>query len=69
LFFIYCTIHCIGGRLFNLYVTFPAQEKNIYDIITQNGMNDLTNEKVFGDLFGYFERIIKTEKNYAKKTA
>jgi len=55
-----------------MYAPISVEErdiKNIYDIITQNGMNDLTNEKVFGDLFGYFERIIKTEKNYAKKTA
>ena len=42
--------------------------KNVYDIITKNGMSDLTNEKVFGNLFGYFERIIKTETEYAKKS-
>jgi hypothetical protein len=43
--------------------------KNVYDIIISNGMSDLTNEKVFGNLFGYFERIIKTEKEYSKKSS
>ena len=42
--------------------------KNVYNIITDNGMDDLTNEKVFGNLFGFYERIIKTEKEYAKKS-
>ena len=43
--------------------------KNVYDIIISNGMSDLTNEKVFGNLFCYFERIIKTEKEYSKKSS
>jgi hypothetical protein len=30
-------------------------------------MNDLLDEKIFGNLFGMFERIIKSEKEYAKK--
>jgi hypothetical protein len=30
-------------------------------------MNDLLNEKVFGNLFGMFERIIKSEKEYGKR--
>ena len=41
----------------------------VYQIITDNGMNDLLRENVFGSLFGMFERIIKTEKNYFKKNA
>lgn len=41
--------------------------KNVYEIIMENGMDDLTNEKVFGNLFGYFEHIMKTEKEYSKK--
>lgn len=43
--------------------------KNVYDIIIENGMDDLTNEKVFGSLFGFFEKIIKTEKKYFLKNA
>ena len=39
---------------------------NVYEIISSNGMNDLLDEKVFGNVFGYFERIIKMEKAYAK---
>jgi len=41
--------------------------KNIYEIITDNDMSDLTNENVFGSLFGFFERIIKMEKGYFLK--
>ena len=43
--------------------------KNIYQIISDNGMNDLLDEKKFGSLFGCFERIIKSEKEYSKKNA
>ena len=43
--------------------------KNIYQIISNNGMNDLLDEKKFGSLFGCFERIIKSEKEYSKKNA
>ena len=42
--------------------------KNIYDIIYKNGMNDLLDEKVFGSLFGMYERIIKMEKEFSKKS-
>lgn len=40
---------------------------NIYEIIEQNGMTDLLNEKIFGSLFGMFERIMKMEKQYTEK--
>lgn len=40
--------------------------KNVYEIITENGMDDMTNEKVFGNIFSYFEHIIKSEQKYAK---
>ena len=43
--------------------------KNIYQIISDNGMNDLLDEKKFGSLFGCFEKIIKSEKEYSKKNA
>ena len=43
--------------------------KNIYQIISNNGMNDLLDEKKFGSLFGCFERTIKSEKEYSKKNA
>ena len=43
--------------------------KNIYQIISDNGMNDLLDEKKFGSLFGCFERVIKSEKEYSKKNA
>jgi 5'-3' exonuclease len=42
---------------------------NVYDIISKNGMNDLMNEKIFGSVFGFFERIIKMEKKYFEKNA
>ena len=42
---------------------------NVYDIISKNGMNDLMNEKIFGSVFGFFERIIKMEKTYFLKNA
>ena len=41
--------------------------KNVYNIVTENGMYDLTNENTFGSLFCQFERIINTEKKYSKK--
>ena len=42
--------------------------KNIYDIIYKNGMNDLLDEKIFGSIFGMFERIMKMEKEFSKKS-
>ena len=42
--------------------------KNIYDIIYKNGMNDLLDEKIFGSIFGMYERVIKTEKEFSKKS-
>lgn len=41
--------------------------KNIYDIIYKNGMNDLLDEKIFGSIFGMYERVIKMEKEFSKK--
>jgi len=41
--------------------------KNVYGIISENGMNDILNENAFGSLFGSFERIIKMETEYSKK--
>jgi len=38
--------------------------KNIYEIIEENGMNYIMDN--FGEIFGKFERIIKTEKKYSK---
>ena len=43
--------------------------KNVYEIISKNSMYDLMNEKVFGSVFGYFERIIKMEKKFSQKNA
>ena len=40
---------------------------NVYKIIEENGMNDISNERVFGNLFGMYERIIKSEKENAKE--
>ena len=42
--------------------------EDVYQIITDNGMNDLLRENVFGSLFGMFERIIKTEQQNYKKS-
>ena len=41
--------------------------KNIYEIIEENERSDMLDEKKFGSLFGMYERIIKSEKEYAKK--
>lgn len=41
--------------------------KNVYAIISENGMNDILNESAFGSLFGAFERIMKMETEYSKK--
>ena len=38
---------------------------HVYGIIAENDMHDMLNEKIFGSIFGMFERIIKMEKNYA----
>ena len=42
--------------------------KNVYEIISKNGMNDLMNEKIFGSVFCFFERIIKMEQKFSKKS-
>lgn len=42
--------------------------KNIYQIINDNGMTKLQDEKTFGNVFGAFERIIKIEKAYYEKS-
>jgi hypothetical protein len=31
-------------------------------------MNDLLDEKIFGSIFGMFERIMKMEKEFSKKS-
>lgn len=41
--------------------------KNVYRIISKNGMTDMLDEHKFGNLFSYFERIRKTEIEYFKK--
>lgn len=41
--------------------------KNIYSIVTENGMADLMDEKNFGSFFGSFEGIKKKEIEYFKK--
>ena len=43
--------------------------KNVYEIISKNSMYDLMNEKIFGNVFGFFERIIKMEKKFSQKNA
>ena len=42
--------------------------KNIYELIEKEGMSELSNEKTFGNLFGYFERVIKAEQSFLKKS-
>lgn len=41
--------------------------KNVYNIITRNGMHRLENENTFGKLFGLYERIRKKEIEFSKK--
>ena len=41
--------------------------KNIYQIIQENEMNDMLDEKKFGNLFAAFYKLIDTEKKYFKK--
>ena len=43
--------------------------KNVYDIITKFGMNDLLAENSFGNLFGIFEGLIKREKDFFAKNS
>jgi len=43
--------------------------KNVYDIITKLGMNDLLAENSFGNLFGIFEGLIKREKDFFYKNS
>ena len=40
--------------------------KNIYQIIQENEMNDMLDEKKFGNLFAAFYKLIDTEKKYFK---
>ena len=42
--------------------------KNIYELIEKEGMSELSNEKTFGNLFGYFERVIKAEQSFLEKS-
>lgn len=43
--------------------------KNVYEIIEKNEINDLLDAKKFGSLFGMYEKIIKTEKEYSSKNS
>jgi 5'-3' exonuclease len=43
--------------------------ENIYQIIEENNMDDLLNEKIFGSLFGMYEKIIVSEKSYSKNAS
>ena len=64
------TKEAVLGLKEELYAPMSDEDRsidNIYNIISENGMNDLLNEKVFGNLFGMFERIIKSEKEYGKR--
>ncbi len=66
------TKEALEGLQAEMYAPLGDDDRNInnvYNIIVENGMSDLTNEKVFGNLFGFFERIIKTEKEYFSKNA
>ena len=66
------TKEALEGLQAEMYAPLGDDDRNInnvYNIIVENGMSDLTNEKVFGSLFGFFERIIKTEKTYFLKNA
>ena len=66
------TKEALEGLKAEMYAPLGDDDRNInnvYNIIVENGMSDLTNEKVFGNLFGFFERIIKTEKEYFLKNA
>ena len=66
------TKEALEGLKAEMYAPLGDDDRNInnvYNIIVENGMSDLTNEKVFGNLFGFFERIIKMEQNYSKKSS
>ena len=66
------TKEALEGLQAEMYAPLGDDDRNInnvYNIIVENGMSDLTNEKVFGNLFGFFERIIKMEQNYSKKSS
>ena len=62
------TDEALNGLKEELYAPLLDEDrdvKNIYNIIYENEMNDLLNEKIFGSLFGMFERIKKMELKYA----
>lgn len=64
------TDEAINGMKNEMYIPMNTDDrdiKNVYNIIAENGMNDLLNENIFGNLFGMYERIIKTEKSYFLK--
>ena len=64
------TKEAVLGLKEELYAPMSDEDRsidNIYNIISENGMNDLLDEKIFGNLFGMFERIIKSEKEYGKR--
>lgn len=53
-----------------MYAPMDTEERdirNVYEIISENGMSDILNESAFGSLFGSFERIMKMEMEYSKK--
>ena len=40
---------------------------NVYSIISENKLHELSNERTFGNLFGMFNRIMTMEKKYSDK--
>ena len=65
------TDEAIDGMNDEMYAPLNDEDrdiKNIYGIIEENGLNDMLDESKFGSLFGLYERVIKTEKEYAKES-
>lgn len=52
----------MGNSMYLAMDTDDRDIKNVYRIITDNDMNDLTDEKKFGDILGSYSRIIMMEK-------
>lgn len=64
------TDEALNGLKEEMYAPLSDEDrdiKNIYQIITENEMDDMLNEDKFGSLFGMYERVIVKEKEYTKK--
>lgn len=66
------TDEAIQGMNDEMYAAIDSEErnvKNVYNIIAENGMDDLLDERKFGSIFGLYNRIMVKELEYAQKNS